>query len=581
MHSWLLWTVHLLLSFGIIAGYDMYYQYLWHRGGRLAQWGLPLSNTALAAFCALCAVVYPDTQRFYLNIAFFGLSSALLDEKISLPDYLVRAAELLLFISMSAILPIAPTTWHWVLFGFVIGLVWLWFKRDYVSQHLWGMLAVGTFFWAIYWQPQTNAPIESTLRVLITFLVLIAERFWLWQRLQYRDTTAQTFQQEADHDHLTNALSYARFRQDLANGLAEGQFNLIMFDLDFFKSVNDEYGHIAGDTVLRDTTALVQTLCHDGQAKLYRTGGEEFAIIASADCNLPAFTRKLWQTIRNHTFTVNAHQLNLSVSVGATRISQDDHVTLDVVRRADANLYLSKRRGRDAVTIDGKTLVASQTYHLTRLFAYYTAPIVDFGNNQTTANVLAVSRFDQHNGTWVDDPGAGFNVATLLAIIKENDRFLSGHPVLRLTPKQFIDPEAITQLIAFNRDRAPADTLTLSLTDRPVFADFKRASIRYHQSNIGVVIVSERFIPYKNARQVTNWIQHYDQLEINLNTLTANFTDPHFADEILAWRTRLKQANKDLIVSGIDNRNDFQTIRNLGIHLGRGRYFAEPQLPRM
>ncbi len=47
------------------------------------------------------------------------------------------------------------------------------------------------------------------------------------------------------------------------------------------------------------------------------------------------------------------------------------------------------------------------------------------------------------------------------------------------------------------------------------------------------------------------------------------------------WQQALTDAGKDLIVSGIANRNDVQTIRNLGIQFGRGKYFAEPTLPRM
>ena len=581
MHAWVLWAVHLLLSFGIIAGYDMYDRALWHRGGRLAQWGLPLSNAALAIFCGLCTIVYPDTQRFYLNIAFFALSLALLDEGIGLYGYLARAGELLAFISLSAVLPIAPTTWHWVLFGFIAGIVWLWFRRGVIVQHLWAMLAFGTFFWAIYWQPQTNAPTDSTLRVLLTFLVLISERYWLWRNLRHRDAKTERFQHAADHDHLTHALSYARFRQDLTAAMVTGHFNLIMFDLDFFKSINDEFGHPAGDAILKETTAIVIALCHDTDASLYRTGGEEFSIIMQAASDLPQFTRRLWTAMRTHTFTIDAHPITLSISVGATRGHADEQAALDVVRRADANLYLSKRRGRDAVTIDGQTLVSAKTYTLTRLFAYYTAPIVNLDTGATFANVLAVSRFDQHSGVWVTDAGAGFNVATLIKIVKVNDRFLHGHAVIHLTPEQFIAPEAIAQLLAFNRERAAADAVTLSLTTRPVLADFQRAAQQYHRGGIRVVIVSDQFVSYRHARQVANWLPHYDELEIDLNTLTAKFADVDFANEIQAWQTRLQQAGKNLIVSGIDNRNDFQTIRKLGIHLGRGRYFAEPQLPRM
>lgn len=581
MQAWALWAIHVLLSAGIVAGYTMYYEYLWRQRGIIAQCGLPLSNALLAAFCVLCAHVYPDTQRFYLNLAFYALVIALLDGHISWRGYGIRGLMLLAFIGLLPVTPIAANVWPYVWGGLLVGLIGLWWLRAYVAKHLWATLALAVYFWALFWQPQVTTADVITGRVLITFLILVAEHYGLWAIEHRRREQTQVLTHAADHDRLTGALSYARFRQDLAVAMAKGAFNLVMFDLDYFKSVNDEYGHPAGDAILQQTTALATDLCQAFNARLYRTGGEEFAILTAGDTDLQAFTQKLWQTIRTHDFVLKDQTLHLSASIGATVGAADEHTVLDVIRRADSNLYLSKRRGRDTVTIDGRTLTPANARELISLFTYYTSPIVNLQNNETAAHVLAVSRFDQAQGQWLDSQGAGFDVNTLIKILQVNDPLLPEQPVLPLTAAQFIDPDAIAQLAAYNATRSKDQQLVVSLSDLPVLADFRKASKQYHQAGIHVVLVIKNLRAYEDTRQIRQWIPYYDELEIDLDTLAPRFGDPDFAEKMQTWQHHLQAAGKNLIVSGIANRNDVQTIRNLGILFGRGRYFAEPTLPRM
>ncbi|WP_125711462.1 sensor domain-containing diguanylate cyclase [Lacticaseibacillus porcinae] len=581
MHAWALWAIHVLLSAGIVAGYTMYYEYLWRQRGVLAQVGLPISNALLAAFCMLCGMVYPDSQRFYLNIAYFALVIALLDGHIDWRGYVVRGFSLLLFIGLLPVTPIANNIWPLIWVGLLLGLIGLWFIRKYVAYHLWATMGLGIYFWALFWEPQVTTADVITARVLITFLILVAEHHWLWGFEHRRRDQTIALKQQADHDRLTNALSYSRFRQDLAEVMAQGAFHLVMFDLDYFKSVNDEYGHPAGDQVLKQTAALVDQLCRPYHATLYRTGGEEFSIIVPATVDVNAFTQQLWQTQRQHQFQLKNQSLTLSASVGATVGQDHEHTVIDVIRRADSNLYLSKRRGRDTVTIDGKTLMAAGTRELISLFTYYTDPVVNLTTGETAANVLAVSRFDQNQGQWIDSVGAGFDIATMIQILQVNDPLLPQQAVLPVTAAQFTDSEAINQLCAYNATRPVDEQLVLSLNELPVFADFRKASQHFHQAGIHVVLVINNLQPYQNTRQVRQWIPYYDELEIDLDTLSPRFSEPGFIDKMQTWQQALSAAGKDLIVSGIANRNDVQTIRNLGIQFGRGRYFAEPTLPRM
>lgn len=124
---------------------------------------------------------------------------------------------------------------------------------------------------------------------------------------------------------------------------------LILLDLDHFKSINDTYGHLAGDDVLRELASrLTRTLRSD--EVLARFGGEEFAIVAT-ECDLAA-ARELAERCRRATadlpFATSAGPLDVTISLGiaAPKVDQmPDRQQL--ISQADARLYTAKRNGRN------------------------------------------------------------------------------------------------------------------------------------------------------------------------------------------------------------------------------------------
>ena len=127
-----------------------------------------------------------------------------------------------------------------------------------------------------------------------------------------------------------------------------------MFDIDHFKRVNDTYGHLAGDLVLQHTVDVVQTVlnANDSSVKLYRTGGEEFNVL------FPNYDLEGTQTIVEEIFTALNHlkvtfddkEIEISVSMGVSQISNKDATPNDFYKRVDNNLYYSKKHGRMQIT---------------------------------------------------------------------------------------------------------------------------------------------------------------------------------------------------------------------------------------
>ncbi|MEA4823104.1 MAG: diguanylate cyclase [Clostridiaceae bacterium] len=127
--------------------------------------------------------------------------------------------------------------------------------------------------------------------------------------------------------------------------------HLSMLDIDYFKKVNDQFGHPIGDLVIREFSEMLKD--HFGADSLIaRLGGEEFAIL-QAGVNDEKTLRTLnafLNMIRRHQFCYHGNQLQITVSAGVTR-SQPNQTLESMIRNADKALYLSKNRGRDCVTV--------------------------------------------------------------------------------------------------------------------------------------------------------------------------------------------------------------------------------------
>lgn len=124
---------------------------------------------------------------------------------------------------------------------------------------------------------------------------------------------------------------------------------LLMFDVDHFKTVNDSFGHLAGDYVLKELCNIVRTRLRPDDF-LARYGGEEFGV-ALPETPLDGATKigeELRKLVEKHKFTFESEDIPITISIGAAQLDERGDV-LQFVKAADEKLYEAKRGGRNKV----------------------------------------------------------------------------------------------------------------------------------------------------------------------------------------------------------------------------------------
>jgi diguanylate cyclase (GGDEF)-like protein len=130
----------------------------------------------------------------------------------------------------------------------------------------------------------------------------------------------------------------------------ERELSLVIFDIDFFKRINDQYGHLAGDHVLRELARVVQDRIRRDEV-FARYGGEEFVIVLPETglSGALALAENLRQRVGSHGFVFQNERIPVTVSIGCAQLSKDDRSAADLIQRADEKLYEAKRNGRNQV----------------------------------------------------------------------------------------------------------------------------------------------------------------------------------------------------------------------------------------
>lgn len=173
--------------------------------------------------------------------------------------------------------------------------------------------------------------------------------------VQAQDRTQQRqlhedLKHQSSHDTLTglpNRSSLETYLQKVVNDRPTQEHIFCFIDLDQFKVINDTCGHIAGDTLLKQVSTLIQKSLYEADL-LARFGGDEFALLM-VDCSLQQAQQKLHeilQEIRQLKFSYDGYSFTMTASIGLVEINTTSSL-VELLKQADSACYAAKEAGRD------------------------------------------------------------------------------------------------------------------------------------------------------------------------------------------------------------------------------------------
>ncbi|MFI6074657.1 putative bifunctional diguanylate cyclase/phosphodiesterase [Actinoplanes sp. NPDC051343] len=458
-------------------------------------------------------------------------------------------------------------------------------------------------------------PFEAYLGWLGLGLVVARQMFTIVDNTVLLDRVSegqQRLHHQAYHDSLTGLANRAMFRERLVLALDahrhRGRPLAVLFaDLDDFKLINDSFGHAMGDRVLR-AIADRTIACVGPDDLVARLGGDEFAVLLdpSTAGEAEEIGHRILAALREP-FLIDGHAIGIGASIGLVVPEKDEPLSADaLLRRADAAMYSSKRRGKGALARYAGSNDGGPNADLPHLLAQALAggspaasgfevhyqPIVRFTDNAMVAVEALVRWTDPVAGAV--HPDVFVTVAERTGLVVAIDDFVLDQAcadiaVLETAWGRPIDVHVNvsaarlgqdgleeTVFAALARHQVPPGRLVVEITETRRIPDLPRAAaVAARLRSQGVRVALDDFGSGFNA------LAQLHSLPVDIVKLDSTLTDVDVAPDragavcrsILAICAELKVV---VVAEGIETVSRATALAELGCSLGQGYLFGQP-----
>lgn len=418
----------------------------------------------------------------------------------------------------------------------------------------------------------------------------------------------------AFHDPLTGLANRALFEDRVQHALARrradvGHLGVVFIDLDYFKAVNDELGHAAGDELLRAAAQrLVGSLrAFDTAARL---GGDEFAVLiddVQRHEEVVQVAERLARSFRDP-FGVDGREMTTSASVGVA-LAAPGQGAAELLRNADLAMYLAKKRGRAQAVLFEPAMHAAATtrQELQRDLAfalergqlslvYHPIHALD---TQALIGAEALLR-------WVHPTRGPIPPATFVPIAEDSGLMLEiGHWVLKtacldaqawrtrtvaplplrvwinLSGRQLPEDDLYDHVSeAITESGIVPDAVVLELTERMLQQHKDHAlDLMTRLKSLGISLAIDDFGTGYSS------LSHLQRLPIDILKIDRTFVDAIASDEHASTLARTvvslgELMSLDIVAEGIENEEQAERLRALGCNAGQGYFFGMPMSAR-
>ncbi|MEG4351275.1 EAL domain-containing protein [Microcoleus sp. LAD1_D5] len=418
---------------------------------------------------------------------------------------------------------------------------------------------------------------------------------------------------EANHDALTGLINRRRFEQQLVEAIASVQDSnhqhaLCYLDLDQFKVVNDTVGHIAGDELLRQITALIQQGVRASDM-LARLGGDEFGILLT-QCPLSQAAKiaeNLKDLVHQFRFIWNGKTFIIGVSIGVVAIDQNSQDLRELLGAADAACYAAKARGRNCVhiySLDDSELIKQRGERQliskisraleTNRFCLYYQKIVSITTKPLVEHYEILLRMRDENGEVVS-PNEFIPAAERYGLITEIDcwvieKFFSNYHnlpkkdvvnqglyTINLSGASISNNQFMRFLIEqFSRYQVPPQTIGFEITETAAIANFEQA--RYFMSELKKIGCCFALDDFGSGLSSFAYLMNLpvDYLKID-GAFVKNISHNLISQALVEGFNRIAHAmNLQTIAEFVEDEAILEKLREIGVDYAQGYGIARP-----
>lgn len=314
-------------------------------------WQLSLYNIIVTAYYSYCYTTVREgkvRQGYILTfaeiVAQMVFTTLIIGWSVGFYAYVIALIPLYYYINMflgrGSDHPFMPFFWSMITFG----------------------IFLGTFILSLNVTPVTNLDMSQKVAIFI-FNTFFAFQLIIWMShflvLGYKKTLNAmaernaSLDEAAGQDPLTKLFNRRTMEERLDEALEAAKkngtiFSLVMGDIDFFKKINDTYGHDCGDVALVAVAEILKACVRDGDI-VCRWGGEEFLLLVSGNRGVATtVAERIRSRIENNVVEFGGNQIKFTMTLGVSTYAPG--YSLDaLVNQADENLYYGKEHGRNQV----------------------------------------------------------------------------------------------------------------------------------------------------------------------------------------------------------------------------------------
>ncbi|WFD12400.1 GGDEF domain-containing protein [Tepidibacter hydrothermalis] len=224
-------------------------------------------------------------------------------------------------------------------------------------------------FILIYFYSESSITIDSFFHIFFMYIFayifssIVKQQLELEEKIHFLFTKVEDKNKElrnmVDMDYLTNLLNHKSFYSSFDELLdhyknSKREFSLALMDIDNFKKVNDTYGHLAGDIILKESATIISNISGNNHMA-FRYGGEEFALLLK-DTGVSSsymICEEIRNTIENHVFVVNGDCIRITLSIGLMSSCNGFDISnpREFISNTDILLYKAKNSGKNVVML--------------------------------------------------------------------------------------------------------------------------------------------------------------------------------------------------------------------------------------